>query len=98
MNDCAAFTKNLEKRELATRVARLALLITEYDYVIEHRAKSRMAHVDSLSRYPMCMAIHSEFLTRLRVAQQEDLHIQQMTINNKTYTTVGGLIYEIRNG
>jgi len=42
VTDCAAFTKTLEKKELATRVARWALLITEYDYVIEHRAGSRM--------------------------------------------------------
>lgn len=98
VTDCAAFTKTLEKRELATRVARWALLITEYDYVIEHRAGSRMPHVDSLSRYPMCMVIHSEFLARLRVAQQEDLRIQQMTIDDQTFTTVGGLIYEIRDG
>lgn len=57
-----------------------------------------MPHVDSLSRYPMCMAVHSEFLARLRVAQQEDLHMQQMTIDDQTFTTVRGLIYEIRNG
>lgn len=98
VTDCAAFTKTLEKRELATRVARWALLITEYDYVIEHRACSRMPHVDSLSRHPMCMALHSEFLARLKVAQQDDPHVQQLTIDDHTFTQVGGLVYEIQNG
>lgn len=46
----------------------------------------------------MCMAIHSEFLARLRIAQQEDSRIQQLTIDDQTFTTVGGLIYEIHNG
>jgi len=44
------------------------------------------------------MAIHCEFLVRLRVSQQEDLRIQQMTIDDQTFITVGGLIYEIFNG
>ncbi|CAI6343898.1 unnamed protein product [Macrosiphum euphorbiae] len=98
VTDCVAFTKTLEKRELATRVARWALLITEYDYIIEHRAGSRMPHVDSLSRYPMCMVLHSEFLARLKIAQQDDPHIQPLTIDDQTFTKVGGLVYEIRNG
>jgi len=98
VTDCAAFTKTLEKKELATRVARWVLLITEYDCVIKHRAGSRMPHVDSLSRYPICMVIHSEFLARLRVALQEDSRIQQMTIDDQTFTTIEGLIYEILNG
>lgn len=59
VTDCAAFTKTLEKRELATRVARWTLLMDEYDYDIEHRTGSQLPHVDSLSRYPMCIAIHS---------------------------------------
>lgn len=98
VTECAAFTKTLEKRELATRVARWALLITEYDYVIEHRAGSRMSHVDSLSRYPVCMAIHSEFLARLRVAQQADPELQKMATDNQAFTAIGGLIYEVCNG
>jgi len=59
ITDCAAFTRTLGKKDLATRVARWALLLSEYDYSIEHRAGSRMPHVDSLSRYPMCMMIQS---------------------------------------
>lgn len=79
-------------------MARWALLITEYDYVIEHRAGSRMPHVDSLSRYPVCMAIHSEFLARLRVAQQADPELQKMATDNQTFTVIGGLIFEVCNG
>lgn len=97
VTDCAAFTKTLEKKELATRVARWALLISEYDYVIEHRAGSRILHVDSLNRYPACMVIHGDFLARLMLAQKEDPRVQMMVIDDQTYTIIRRLIYEIRN-
>lgn len=73
VTDCAAFTKTMEKRDLAIRVARWALLISEYDYSIEHTGRSglRMPHVDSLSRYPVCMAVQSKFLTQLVAAQRD---------------------------
>ncbi|GFV51311.1 retrovirus-related Pol polyprotein from transposon 17.6 [Trichonephila clavipes] len=35
-----------------SRIARWALQLEEFDYEIEHRAGSRMKHVDALSRYP----------------------------------------------
>jgi len=69
VTDCAAFTKTLDKRELATRVARWALLLSKFNYTIEHRAESSMAHVDALSRYPICITINSEFIAQLLKAQ-----------------------------
>lgn len=56
-----------------------------------------MPHVDSLSRHPAYIIIHSEFLARLILAQKEDPRIQMMVIDDKTYTIFGGLIYKIRN-
>ncbi|GFS87262.1 hypothetical protein TNCV_213761 [Trichonephila clavipes] len=41
--------KDYEKKDLITRIARWALQLEEFDYEIEHRAGSRMKHVDALS-------------------------------------------------
>ncbi|GFS77486.1 retrovirus-related Pol polyprotein from transposon 17.6 [Trichonephila clavipes] len=55
VTDCSAFQKTMQKKELITRIARWALQLEEFDYEIEHRAGSRMKHVDALSRYPVMM-------------------------------------------
>ncbi|GFW60957.1 transposon Ty3-I Gag-Pol polyprotein [Trichonephila clavipes] len=49
------FRRLCKKKELITRIARWALQLKEFDYEIEHRAGSRMKHVDALSRYPVMM-------------------------------------------
>ncbi|GFS96079.1 uncharacterized protein TNCV_3309021 [Trichonephila clavipes] len=45
--------KTIQKKDLITRIARWALQLEEFDYEIEHRAGSRMKHVDALSRNPI---------------------------------------------
>ncbi|GFV54254.1 retrovirus-related Pol polyprotein from transposon 17.6, partial [Trichonephila clavipes] len=51
-------SEDYAKKELITRIARWALQLEEFVYEIEHRAGSRMKHVDALSRYPvMILAI-----------------------------------------
>ncbi|GFW93580.1 integrase catalytic domain-containing protein [Trichonephila clavipes] len=45
----------MQKKELITRIARWVLQLEEFYYEIEHRAGSRMKHVDILSRYPVMM-------------------------------------------
>ncbi|GBO16168.1 hypothetical protein AVEN_29887-1 [Araneus ventricosus] len=53
VTDCSALEKTMQKKkDLATRVARWALLLEEFDYVIEHRSGTRMTHVDALSNLP----------------------------------------------
>ncbi|GFV87296.1 hypothetical protein TNCV_4032681 [Trichonephila clavipes] len=49
--------KDYAKKELITLIARWALQLEDVDYEIEHRAGSRMKHVDALSRYPVMMLI-----------------------------------------
>lgn len=102
VTDCAAFTKTLEKRELATRVARWALLLSEFNYTIEHRAGSNMAHVDALSRYPICMTINSEFIAQLQKAQQNDIEVKTLTSEARmngcgSYIVENDLLYETRD-
>ncbi|GFW13940.1 transposon Ty3-I Gag-Pol polyprotein [Trichonephila clavipes] len=45
----------MQKKVQIIRIARWALQLEEFDYEIEHRAGSRMKHVDVLSRYPVMM-------------------------------------------
>ncbi|GFW36341.1 hypothetical protein TNCV_3712621 [Trichonephila clavipes] len=66
------------KKDLITRIARWVLQLEKFDYEIEHRAGSRMKHVDALSRYPV-MIVHNDTLTsKLKKAQEEDDNIQTL--------------------
>ncbi|GFS62980.1 retrovirus-related Pol polyprotein from transposon 17.6 [Trichonephila clavipes] len=66
------------KKELITRIARWALQLEEFDYEIEHRAGSRMKHVDALSRYPVMMVCNDTLTSKLKNAQEEDDNIQTL--------------------
>ncbi|GFW88310.1 hypothetical protein TNCV_820661 [Trichonephila clavipes] len=67
-----------KKKELITRIARWALQLEEFDYEIEHRAGSRMKHVDALSRYPVIMVCNDTLTSKLKNAQEEDDNIQTL--------------------
>ncbi|GFV09440.1 retrovirus-related Pol polyprotein from transposon 17.6 [Trichonephila clavipes] len=54
-------SEDYAKKDLITRIARWALQLEEFDYEIEHRAGSRMKHVDALSRYPVMMLIRKNW-------------------------------------
>ncbi|GFX44223.1 hypothetical protein TNCV_4120191 [Trichonephila clavipes] len=70
--------KDYAKKELITRIARWALQLEEFDYEIEHRAGSRMKHVDALSRYPVMMVCNDTLTSKLKNAQEEDDNIQTL--------------------
>ncbi|GFY02524.1 hypothetical protein TNCV_3504041 [Trichonephila clavipes] len=57
VTDCPAFQKTMQKKYLITRIARWVLQLKEFDYEIEHRAGSRMKHVDALNLYPVMILI-----------------------------------------
>ncbi|GFW30838.1 retrovirus-related Pol polyprotein from transposon 17.6 [Trichonephila clavipes] len=78
VTDCSAFQKTMQKKELITRIARWALQLEEFDYEIEHRAGSRMKHVDALSRYPVMMVCNDTLTSKLKKAQEEDDNIQTL--------------------
>ncbi|GFV30702.1 retrovirus-related Pol polyprotein from transposon 17.6 [Trichonephila clavipes] len=77
VTDCSAFQKTMQK-ELITRIARWALQLEEFDYEIEHRAGSRMKHVDALSRYPVMMVCNDTLTSKHKKAQEEDDNIQTL--------------------
>ncbi|GFV77099.1 retrovirus-related Pol polyprotein from transposon 17.6 [Trichonephila clavipes] len=88
VTDCSAFQKTMQKKELITRIARWALQLEEFDYEIEHRAGSRMKHVDALSRYPVMMTHFTKFTWLYPVktvsaeSALEKLKQQQKTFGN----------------
>ena len=49
ISDCNAFTKTIEKHDMCTRVAGWIIWLQDFNYEVEHRAGSKMCHVDSLS-------------------------------------------------
>ena len=53
VTDCIAFKQTLSKVKLSAKIARWALMVEEFDVIVEHRASPRMKHVDALSRYPV---------------------------------------------
>ncbi|GFU91006.1 transposon Ty3-I Gag-Pol polyprotein [Trichonephila clavipes] len=61
-----AFQKTMQKKELITRIARWELQLEEFDYEIEHRAGSRMKHVDALSRYLVMIVCNDTLTSKLK--------------------------------
>ncbi|GFY20719.1 retrovirus-related Pol polyprotein from transposon 17.6 [Trichonephila clavipes] len=70
--------ENLRNTDLNTRIARWALQLEEFDYEIEHRAGSRMKHVDALSLYPVMIVCNDTLTSKLKKAQEEDDNIQTL--------------------
>ncbi|GFX71369.1 retrovirus-related Pol polyprotein from transposon 297 [Trichonephila clavipes] len=71
ITDCDALVKTLSK-ELNPRIARWAFYLQEFNYTIEHRTCSKMAHVDALSRPPHCNLIQNSVHLQFLKAQQAD--------------------------
>ncbi|GFX89411.1 transposon Tf2-6 polyprotein [Trichonephila clavipes] len=68
----------MHKKDLITRIARRALPLEEFDYEIEHRAGSRMKHVDALSQYPVMIIWNDTLTSKLKKAQEEEDSIQTL--------------------
>lgn len=108
VTDCRAFTLTTRKRDLCVRVARWALLLEEFQYVIEQGSSLSMQYVDALSRHPLpaCLVVEEcrDMLTpRLKKAQQEDDQLNKMihlAEQNKLegYVVKGGLLFEEVDG
>ncbi|GBM10006.1 Transposon Tf2-11 polyprotein [Araneus ventricosus] len=76
VTDCSALEKTMQKR-LGYLVG-VALLLEEFDYVIQHRSVTRMTHVDALSRSPIdifCISFDN-ILPRLKSAQDSDNEVK----------------------
>ncbi|GFX31026.1 retrovirus-related Pol polyprotein from transposon 17.6 [Trichonephila clavipes] len=103
VTDCSAFQKTMQKKELITRIARWSLQLEEFDYEIEHRAGSRMKHVDALSRYPVMMVCNDTLTSKLEKAQEEDDNIQKLKSllekqESEEFFERNGILYKYLNG
>ncbi|GFW13373.1 transposon Tf2-8 polyprotein [Trichonephila clavipes] len=103
VTDCSAFQKTMQKKELITRIARWALQLEEFDYEIEHRAGSRMKHVDALSRYPVMMVCNDTLISKLKNTQKEDDNIQTLKSllekqESEESFERNGILYKYLNG
>ncbi|GFX44876.1 transposon Tf2-9 polyprotein [Trichonephila clavipes] len=104
VTDCSAFQKTMQKKEdLITRIARWALQLEEFDYEIEHRAGSRMKHVDALSRYPVMVVCNDTLTSKLKKAQEEDDNIQTLKSllekqESEEFFERNGTLYKYLNG
>ncbi|GFT65526.1 retrovirus-related Pol polyprotein from transposon 17.6 [Trichonephila clavipes] len=78
VTDCSACQKTMQKKNLITRIARWTLQLEELNYEIEHRAGSRMKHVDALSRYPVMIVCNDTLTSKLKKEQEEDDNIQTL--------------------
>jgi len=104
VTDCIAFQQTMSKAKLSAKIARWALLIEEFDAVIEHRAGSRMKHVDTLSRYPI-MVISSEdnIVVKLTKAQKNDPELRAImeVLKEKSYNDYflrNDILYKYKDG
>ncbi|GFY21669.1 transposon Tf2-8 polyprotein [Trichonephila clavipes] len=103
VTDCSAFQKTMQKKDLITRIARWALQLEEFDYEIEHRAGSRMKHIDALSRYPVMMVCNDTLTSKLKNAQEEDDNIQTLKSllekqEPEEFFEQNGILYKYLNG
>ncbi|KAG5317260.1 POL3 protein, partial [Pseudoatta argentina] len=104
VTDCIAFKQTLSKVKLSAKIARWALVVEEFDVIVEHRASPRMKHVDALSRYPV-MEISSEDNIILKVvkAQKSDPELRAIleVLKEKPYddyTMCNDVLYKFKDG
>lgn len=103
ITDCNSLTLTLNKKELNPRIARWALEMQNFDYVVEHRTGKRMQHVDALSRCHEIMIIETNtFEENLVICQNRDPKIMRLkeelqNSEHKHYEMRNGVIYKKLN-
>jgi len=106
ITDCRAFSLTMNKKNLCVRVARWALLLEEFNYVIEHRPSSSMRHVDALSRnVPSIIIIEEDrtsLVARIHGAQREDDELKSVferiaSSSSDNFILQNGILYRKYN-
>lgn len=89
MTNCKAFVMIMKKKDTCLRVARWALLLENFQYIVEHHPGTSMRHVDALSRSPvevLCLKTSQNgLIEKIQMAQQEDSEIKKLfeSVSNK---------------
>lgn len=71
VTDCLAFKQSLNKKIPNARISRWFVTLSEFDFIVEHRAGDKMRHVDALSRATI-MVISAVASNRILEAQKND--------------------------
>lgn len=111
VTDCNALTQTLSKSNLNPRIARWALELENYNYLIQHRKGDSMGHVDALSRNPPLsdqlnqhsLLVHEDDIDfRINAAQARDpilLDIRSRLEEGDVehFELINGLLYRKQN-
>ena len=96
ITDCNSLKLTLDKKDLNPRIARWALELQDYDYVVEHRSGNRMKHVDALSRVTNISIVEDNPLeVSLSVSQGQDPKIKELIVKLEAQEDSN---FEMRNG
>lgn len=98
-----SFQKTMSKKELIPRIARWALFLEDFHYLIVHRQGMRMKHVDALSRNAIMMVNKESINSKIKKLQQEDTEIKVITeiLKDRPYKDFcirDGLVYKFVDG
>jgi len=96
VTDCNSVTLTLQRKDINPRIARWAMFLQNYSYVIEHRPGSRMQHVDALSRCKQVMVLEAcTFNQTLAINQGTDPDIKTIfeCLEKSEHP-----LFELRNG
>ncbi|CAB0015773.1 unnamed protein product [Nesidiocoris tenuis] len=94
----------MEKKDVNSRIARWALALSSYDYVLEHRPGVRMQHVDALSRaHPVLVVEGNSFERNLALVQDKDplivgIREELEASESKQFELRNGLVYRKIHG
>jgi len=89
VTDCAAFKQTISKKDVPREVTPWLMYLQDFTLYVEHRAGTRMQHVDSLSRFPI-MIVSSEVNTQIKRAQQNYEHLMtvQEILKHEPYSDI----------
>ena len=78
VTDYIAFKQTLNKIKLSAKIARWALMVEEFNVIVEHRASPRMKHVDAVIRLWRLVAKIILLYIKVMKAQKSDpeLHLR----------------------
>lgn len=101
ITDCKAFSLTMNKKEISPKIARWALLLSEFSYTIEHRCSTKMQHVDALSRAPI---VAISVVSQIHNAQRQDeslktiMNLLKKQDNYENYIVNKEILYKEVNG
>ncbi|XP_026471506.1 uncharacterized protein LOC113375774 [Ctenocephalides felis] len=99
VTDCNILKLALQKKEINPKLLRWSLVLSNYDYELEHRAAARMQHVDALSRCHELLVIEENSFDRVvAIRQGQDPLIRQIRDGlereqHQLYKLRDGLVY-----